>query len=142
MNKMKEVAELLGVQLGEKFKIKNYKNNFYYLEDDGLKNSGLLCNATLTRLLNGEYEIKKQILDKVEKKYLENVLRPFKNKVTCIKKVGELWGDDVERILVYLERLNHYEIFSLPWFKKGTMYNGMEIDKKYSLEELGLFENE
>lgn len=27
---------------------------------------------------------------------------------------------------------------SLPWFRKGTMYKGMETDKEYTLEELGL----
>lgn len=27
---------------------------------------------------------------------------------------------------------------SLPLFEKETMYKGMEVDKKYTLEELGL----
>lgn len=27
----------------------------------------------------------------------------------------------------------------LPYFDKGTMYKGMELDEQYSLEELGLF---
>lgn len=31
-----------------------------------------------------------------------------------------------------------FYIFSLPFFEKGTMYKGMETDKRYTLEELGL----
>ena len=28
--------------------------------------------------------------------------------------------------------------FTLPYFPKGSMYKGMETNKKYTLEELGL----
>lgn len=36
MNKMKEVAHLLGVKLGEKFKITGYEGQLFYFTDDGL----------------------------------------------------------------------------------------------------------
>ena len=32
------------------------------------------------------------------------------------------------------------EAISLPYFKKGTMYKGMELYKEYTLKELGLGE--
>ena len=34
------------------------------------------------------------------------------------------------------------EYTCLPYFKKNTMYKGMELEKRYSLKELGLFEGE
>ena len=41
--------------------------------------------------------------------------------------------------LIKLERIDKKLLLSiLPCFKRGTMYKGMEIEKKYTLEELGL----
>ena len=85
-------------------------------------------------IANG-YIGKPQILDEEEKRYLEGVIRPFRDKVVYIEKIGnsleeyiwiEIKGDDIK----------------LPFFKANTMYKGMKVDRKYSLEELGLFEEE
>lgn len=86
------------------------------------------------------YEAPKQILDKEEKEYLEAVIRPFKNRVIYIKK------DNGSNNLVFIQiRLKHIknttlnDDIMLPFFKEGTMYKGMETEKGYTLEELGLF---
>lgn len=73
----------------------------------------------------------KEILDEAEKKYLSNVIKPFRSKITNILKVSFY---DYEYIGLLFE--NDYA--NLPNFKKGTMYKGMEPGKKYSLEELEL----
>lgn len=78
------------------------------------------------------YEREKEILDKVEKRYLSNLIRPFRSKVTCIEK-HENYDD--EYILISVEK--EPDIF-LPNFSSGTMYKGMKPERKYSLEELGL----
>lgn len=84
-------------------------------------------------VVNG-YVSKPQILDEEEKKYLEGVIRPFRDKVEYIKKLSGCG----EFITIQLER----EDIDLPYFKPNTMYKGMEQGKRYTLEELGLFEEE
>lgn len=74
---------------------------------------------------------KEEILDDIEKEYLSNVIKPFRDKVKYIKKNHSNIGEYIT-ICVFGEFVN------FPYFKKGTMYKNMEIDKKYSLEELGL----
>lgn len=72
-----------------------------------------------------------QILDEAEKRYLKGVIRPFRNDVEKIcKNAG---GKDLELIAFYGKCY-----FFLPYFDAGTMYKGMKLGHKYSLEELGL----
>lgn len=77
---------------------------------------------------------KEPILDKEEKEYLENVLRPFKNKVNWVAKNG--CGNNFEYLWF---DLREDDGLCLPSFKKDTMYKGMKPNKHYTLEELGLF---
>ena len=86
-------------------------------------------------VVNG-YIGKPEILDEEEKRYLEGVIRPFRDKVKYIIKNASYSNQCYIGI-----RLEHEGII-LPYFKENTMYKGMEIDKRYSLKELGLFEEE
>ena len=74
----------------------------------------------------------KEILDEKEKKYLSAVIRPFKGKVDYIKKF-----DITGKEFIYIHLKNNEDI-DFPYFKKGTMYKGMKLDKRYTLKELGL----
>lgn len=78
------------------------------------------------------FERKEEILDEAEKKYLANVIRPFKDKIKGIVKFSNF---DAEYILIEVK--DDGNIF-FPYFKKGTMYKRMRPKKKYTLEELGL----
>lgn len=68
MNKMAEVAKLLGVELGEEFVVKSPKgyNVISKLNNEGLwgysQSTGeyRLCNIDLCKLITGEFEIKKK----------------------------------------------------------------------------------
>ena len=71
-----------------------------------------------------------QILDDAEKRYLKGVIRPFRNDVEKICKTA---GGNREWIAFYGK-----SYFFLPYFDAGTMYKGMKLGHKYSLEELGL----
>lgn len=81
------------------------------------------------------YEEEKQILDDVEKRYLEAVLKPFKKDISSVTK-EDSWVDEMEFIRIYLK---DFSAISFPIFKKNTMYQGMENSRKYSVTELGLF---
>ena len=78
------------------------------------------------------YEYKPEILDETEKRYLRRVIRPFRDKVTYIRKFVYSTGDAKIDIVV-----ENWDI-CLPTFPKNQMYKNMEDDKEYTLEELGL----
>lgn len=63
MNHMKDVAKLLGVELGEEFKIKHdgcETSSKYRISETGLMNeSGIYGPTILTKLLTGDIEIVK-----------------------------------------------------------------------------------
>lgn len=79
------------------------------------------------------FERKEEVLDAAEKRYLAGVIRPFRDKVKYIYK-GQEWSSIKEFIHIELKE----DALDLPYFKKETMYKGMEIDRNYTLEELGL----
>lgn len=140
MNHMKEVAQLLGVELGEKFNIDinpNVLSDKYYLAKEGLFMVGDFRPMVdvLHSLLNGEYEVVKiPILDDVERKYLANVIKPFRNRIKHFYKYPCANGDS-EAIAAITK---DFDYLDFPRFKKGSMYKGMELEKSYTLEELGL----
>ena len=77
-------------------------------------------------------EYKEEILDYAEKKYLSEVIRPFRKEVTVIKKLEAPAGK--EYILIILKD----DSMSFPCFEKGTWYKGLELEKRYTPEDLGL----
>ena len=84
----------------------------------------------------------KPILDKEEKEYLEAVIRPFRIQIERIYK-KHYYSDDSYDYLLFDARLhNNRYSFTLPYFEKIKKFKGMELDKAYTLEELGLFEGE
>ena len=89
---------------------------------------------TGTLEIENGYIVEKEILDEEEKEYLSAVIKPFKGKVKYICKTSYLAG---EFIKIYIR---NDSAISFPYFKSGTMYKGMELNKKYTLEELGLDE--
>ena len=80
-------------------------------------------------------ECKPTILTEKEKAYLSSVIKPFREKVESIKKFENYYSAQ-EYIHIAMKKGTDY--CSLPWFRKGTMYKGMEAYKLYTLEELGL----
>lgn len=94
------------------------------------------------KFLNQEINIP-DILDKQEKEYLRNVIKPFRNRVKSIAKGNDTNGYEFILICVSypINKSNgcsDTDYVFLPIFKQGTMYKNMEVGKKYPLEELGL----
>ena len=148
MNYMEQVAELLGVELGEKFKINFHgyiSSDEYYIDEatihevcDGRVND--YCYPLLIALLNGSdtvVKLPKPVLTEKEKEYLSSIISPFRNRVEYISKYD--YRSKYEYIKIkYNEIYDAQFSINLPCFEKGTMYTGMKVDKTYSLRELGL----
>lgn len=140
-NKMKQVAELLGVEIEKPFNIKGYNANPYILKDTGLFNSfNMRCDSSLVRLIKGKIKIEQPILDDIEKRYLEGVIRPFKDIVKCIRKIYNGYCEFICISVKYNKKRGMDDNIMLPFYEIGTMYKGMDVNKEYTLEELGLFE--
>lgn len=82
------------------------------------------------------------ILTASEKEYLSNVIKPFRKKSPItIAKYDSGYDTDEECIIIWVSNIDNPNIkgiISFPYFKAGEMYRGMEVDKEYGLEELGL----
>lgn len=74
-----------------------------------------------------------ELSNKVQKEYLKNVIKPFKNTINDIVKRNF----NIEESYIVIHEKNGSSIY-FPNFKKGTMYKGMKVDKEYTLKELGL----
>ena len=75
-----------------------------------------------------------RILDDAERRYLSAVIRPFRENVTNICKVKATKSKS-ECVIIHVSKHN---CCILPWFGVETMYRGTEINKRYTLKELGL----
>ena len=107
--------------------------------DDGVYRMNSNSNAVLLRglinWLEQEYQ-EPPILDDEEREYLSAVIKPWRDKVTHIKKTREwkIGKKNAEFIRIRLDDVGI--VTDLPYFKAGTMYKGMELDREYTLEEL------
>ena len=91
--------------------------------------------SKLTNKVKLTLKTEEPILDEVERKYLSGVIRPFRDKIRFItKRIYDLDGKSRE----YIAIVCYGWTINFPAFKIGTMYEGMELNKEYTLEELGL----
>ena len=82
--------------------------------------------------LNQEY--KNPILDDVEKEYLSAVIKPFRKKISYIRK-----RKDLTKGKKYIQiELCDGDTMYFPYLSNDEMYKGMKLDRNYTLEELGL----
>lgn len=118
---------------GEQYHLSFYEDLFELVENTFYKTlpNDFSGKLTIEKGQVVEKEEKGNILDEVEKEYLRAVIKPFRKRMTCIKKSRYF---NYEFIIL---NLDNDGIF-LPSFKKGKMYKGMKEDKEYTLEELGL----
>lgn len=141
MNYMKQVAQMLGVELEEEFYLKG-DNHIYKISTNGLfcladNKKMIITNLTLALILTGKREIiKKPILDEVEKEYLSNVIKPFRDRVEFIVKRSFPKYEYIE--ISYREINTFVGAVCLPIFKENTIYKNMKINEEYTLEDLEL----
>ena len=73
-----------------------------------------------------------------EKDYLKAFIKPFKDRINYIVKDG---NNELEYLMIVVNSIADYmitETISFPYFIKGSKYVNMELNKKYTLKELGL----
>lgn len=93
-------------------------------------------NYDIIKVLRPEYKIvfeHKELLDKEEKEYLSQVIRPFRDKIKFIVKENRYSNNCFIKAI-----LENNDGLCLPDFKKGTMYKNLEIGKDYTLKDLNL----
>lgn len=96
-------------------------------EKDKLEQKQILNSRT-------EEPMEVPVLDDVEKRYLKNVLRPFKDKCEYVEKLQSCYKEGWAYILIVLNDT----YFELPRFETNTMYKNMMLEKRYTLDELGI----
>ena len=145
-NKMAEVAKLLGLKLGEEFTIKGVNSSYRFkltaigLMSSWRNSSRWNCSGLLEDFITGHYQIAKEVnsvLDEAEKRYLTNIIKPFKDQVIAIAKRSINYGEFIDIKIDEGELVNPRNI-CLPYFKPGKMYKGMKVNREYTLEQLEL----
>ena len=90
------------------------------------------CLGESLEWLNQEY--KESILDDVEKEYLSAVIKPFRKKISCIRKSKD---PRKRKNYIKIEFCDGDRMF-FPNLANDAMYKGMKLDRNYTLQELGL----
>ena len=143
MNYMEQIAKMLNVEIDEEFKIEGYDDylKFKFTENRFLQSCGdvygWIDSISIMTVLEGKANIiklPKPVLTDEEKEYLSYVIKPFRNRIKYFYK----WACadcDTEIIMAVCK---DHSYLGFPPFKKNAMYKGMEPNKKYTLDDLGL----
>ena len=95
--------------------------------------------SEILKIERQKYEVveeKKNLLTDEEREYLNNVIKPFRNKVKWIYKIKY----DTKK-LEYISIITYdEETIRFPCFEAGTMYKGLDTRRPHKLKELGLEE--
>ena len=143
MNYMEQIAKMLDVEINEEFKIEGHDDNlkFKFTENRFLQSYGdvygWVDSISIMTILEGRAKIiklPKPILTDEEKEYLSYVIKPFREDVLKISKFKSKVLKNKE--VIGFETPNGFMIF--PPFEKDKMYKNMELNKAYTLDDLGL----
>lgn len=106
---------------------------FYSIRDDIDPEIQRTSDFFTTNILDWmAQEYKEEILNYAEKKYLREVIEPFREEVIAIEKLETPTGEEYI-LIIFKDDSMHF-----PSFKKDTMYKGLELEKRYTPEELRL----
>ena len=128
-----QIKQIISPRSFYDFKTEEVKNKVTRIVTDSIKEV-LKIERIGTNGWYTVYEKETEILDEKEKEYLNNLIKPFKNEVKYITK--NAFNDNS-----YFINISCYSItnnFCLPNFKKDKMYKNMELEKRYTLKELGM----
>lgn len=112
-------------------------NKWFYHQFNSYEEAANTIDA-FKELIDEWNKNRKNMLTEKEKKYLSDVIKPFRDKtITIIKRRIYANGKDYIAIHIYNDSHN-VDTISLPLFENNTMYKNMTPNQEYSLERLGL----
>lgn len=93
-------------------------------------------NKDIFKNFNVSFTVKPKMLNEDEHRYLSSVIKPFRDKVICIRKESD---SDCEYIAIeYEDEYCCGGQLDFPTFDVNTMYRGMESNVRYTLKDLDL----
>lgn len=122
---------------GKKVTSDKMKDDIFFFNDEGrFVHFNIKSDKEFPFFIKQDYKIVKEpILDKEEREYLKAVIRPFRKRIDYIVKKSVSNNEEYGYIVFGMRNEDNCW---LPNFPNGSMYKGMELRKKYTLEELGL----
>ena len=145
------IANYFGLDVGTVFEIERLPGHFKFDYKDLLLWQG--CNMRpdewlynnehiLVDLIAGRKHIKpRELLTDAERAHIKSVIEPYGYDVWDIRKVQN--SKDTQKIVITYDYgrvrdpLDSFEV-SLPFFDNDTMFTGLQLNKDYTLEELGI----
>ena len=145
------IANYFGLDVGTVFEIERLPGHFKFDYKDLLLWQG--CNMRpdewlynnehiLVDLIAGRKHIKpRELLTDAERAHIKSVIEPYGYDVWDIRKVQN--SQDTQMIVITYDYgrvrdpLDSFEV-SLPFFDNDTMFTGLQLNKDYTLEELGI----
>lgn len=114
-------------------------NKCYSIKGINIRDNGTYYLLKFTNediIMRAEKDIRKHLtlLDKSERRYLNDVIRPFRNKVRYIVKRYDF---KVNKEFLEIKFDDEFSL-ELPYFDEKTMYKNMKHYIPYSLEDLDL----
>lgn len=122
--------------------LNDYNNNFKFMDNDNdfdmmkIYGFSFYKNRAL-KFFKEDRELlweRKEILNDSEKEYLSNLIKPFRDSVTMIKK---LFSPTACKYYIQIRYIDNTPT-NFPYFTNKNMYKNMEADRAYTLEELEL----
>lgn len=123
------------------YKERPKKLQLYHIVDDETRFSAFIDLEAFVNIFKGvTWEnspicFRPPILDKVERRYLKTVFRPFHNRIKYVEKLSPY---AVKEKCYIWACVGEDDSLELPLFDKRKMYKGMESNECYTLEELGI----
>ena len=111
-------------------------DKYFYHQFNSYEDAKKVIN-TFKELIDEWNENRKTMLTEKEKKYLSDVIKPFRDKMITITK-RRMYTGGKEHIAITIHDSNNTDGISLPLFENNTMYKNMTPNQEYSLERLGL----
>lgn len=106
--------------------------NFFY--EGWCNDHRRVISWSISTEYNISIRVAKSVLTGTERTYLGNIVKPFRDRVECIIKHALNIDHKIEWIEIVIK---DDETIALPSFI-GEHYRGMKVDKRYTLEELGI----
>ena len=145
------IANYFGLDIGTAFQIEGFPGYFKFDHENILlwrddymdPDKWLTLNEyILADLITGRKHIKpRELLTDAERAHIKSVIEPYGYDVWDIRKVQN--SQDTQMIVITYDYcgtrdpLDSFEV-SLPFFDNDTMFTGLQLNKCYTLEELGI----